>query len=457
MHLTSPALPTAVFSLSGDAADRILPAAIGLTLAVLGFFLLRRSPRVAVGLWICVVCFVPIWFGLGVGFNGNYYLPPQTAAALLVIATLIPIHGFRLSLVDALVALLIAVGFISLLAGSAGIALSTLFSIVTFFIVGYVFGRVAPLAVDLRWLYGAVGVAFTIVAVLALGEFALNFNPFVQLHVGNSMYSIWGSLQTRGGAVRAEGAFGHSIALGASLALAIPLTLGSRFRFWLRGCMVLVMLGATVVTFSRIGMITALLGLVLSIVFLRGAIPARGRVAMISTLIALSAILFPVVATVFDDAGTEASNSATYRSDLLSLLSSMNVLGVASSARKDPTGAVYFGNFHSIDSQLILTGLSSGLVALGAIVAFLAVAAVLVLRGKATAATIAVVAQIPAFATVALITQYAIFAWFVIGVAATSQLMVRREPAAVLDEPSARPARRHAETARMPHTTEATT
>ena len=70
----------------------------------------------------------------------------------------------------------------------------------------------------------------------------------------------------------------------------------------------------------------------------------------------------------------------------------------------------------------------------------------LVLRGKATAATIAVVAQIPAFATVALITQYAIFAWFVIGVAATSQLMApargRRRAGGTVGA-SLAPARRH--------------
>ena len=50
------------------------------------------------------------------------------------------------------------------------------------------------------------------------------------------------------------------------------------------------------------------------------------------------------------------------------------------------------------------------------------VAILLVLTGRGSAATIAVVAQIPAFATVALITQYSIFVWFIIGLAVTSQL-----------------------------------
>jgi hypothetical protein len=41
--------------------------------------------------------------------------------------------------------------------------------------------------------------------------------------------------------------------------------------------------------------------------------------------------------------------------------------------------------------------------------------------GRATAPTVALVAQIPAFATVALITQYSTFTWFVAGLAVFSQ------------------------------------
>ena len=104
----------------------------------------------------------------------------------------------------------------------------------------------------------------------------------------------------------------------------------------------------------------------------------------------------------------------------------MNRVGVADSATKDSTGQVYFGNFRSIDSQLILTGLSSGLIALALIVVALIAGIVLVVSRRATAPTIAVVAQIPALATVALITQYSVFVWFAIGLAASTQLALRR-------------------------------
>lgn len=412
-------------SVSGPTVDHSLVAAAGIVAAVAAFIVLRRSPKLAVAVWIVVLCFVPVWIGLGIGFNGNYYLPAVSAAALLVIVALLPIRSFHFSLLDALMIMLVVFALASLLTEDPGIALGFAFSLFTYFVVGYVLGRVAPLRVDPTWIYGAIGIAFTVVSILAIIEFFASWNPFVLIRVSNSMYTTWGTLQSRGGVLRAEGAFGHSIALGSSVALAVPLTLAARFPLFVRGAMVLLMLVATVFTFSRIGMIGALLGLVLSIIFMRDAITRRSRVILTTSLVIVSAVLIPFVLTVFNDAGTEATGSAAYRGDLLSLLGSMNLVGVADSATKDATGQVYFGNFQSIDSQLILTGLSSGLIALILIVVALVVGIVLVITRRATAPTIAVVAQIPAFATVALITQYSAFVWFVIGLAASTQLILR--------------------------------
>jgi hypothetical protein len=107
----------------------------------------------------------------------------------------------------------------------------------------------------------------------------------------------------------------------------------------------------------------------------------------------------------------------------------MNPIGLSDSARRAADGQVYFGSFRSIDSQLILTGLASGTLVLAAALIALAATVILVLRRRASAATISVVAQIPALAGVALITQYSILVWFVIGLAAASQLHPRNEDA----------------------------
>jgi len=420
-------------ALTGPVVDRSLLLALALVVAFVGFLVLRRSPRLAVCVWICVLAFVPIWLGVNVGFNGNYYLPPATAAGLLVLAALLPIPRLRLSWVDGLVVLVVVAAVCSLYTGSASIAVSALFSIVTYYVIAYLVGRFAPLKVDARWLHAAIAIVFTVVALLAVIEGLTHWNPFVEIHAGNSLYTIWGSIQERGGVPRAEGAFGHSIALGSSLALAVPLTLAAPFRLWVRAGMVLLMLVGTVFTFSRIGMICALLGLVLSILFMRDAITRKARIVLVAVMLAVSAVLFPLVAAVFDDAGSEASDSANYRGDLLSLIGTMNPIGVASSAEKNSAGNLYFGDFRSIDSQLILTGLTNGVIVLLGILVALAGGIILLVRRKASPATIALVAQIPAFATVALITQYSIFVWFVAGLAATTQLLPLNSAGVMLD------------------------
>lgn len=424
--------------LSGALVDRMLLLAVAVGVGALGFLVLRRSPKLAVATWIVVLCFAPIWAGFGIGFNGNYYLPPASAAAFLVVAALLPIRRFRLSWMDALMTLVVVAALCSILVGNAGIALGAAIIVVTYFVAGYIVGRVAPLRVDPAWVHGAIAVTFTIVAVLAIIEGLTHWNPFVLLKTGNSLYSIWGTIQERGGVPRAEGAFGHSIALGASLAMAVPLTLASPFRLWVRCLMVLTMVVATVYTFSRIGMISALLGVALSVLFMRDAISRRARIAITTAVVIVSAVLFPLVSAVFDDAGSEATESADYRGDLTSLFGTMNLVGVAQSAQKNSAGSLYFGNFRSIDSQLILTGLTNGLIVLIAVVVALAFGILLVVRGKASPATIALVAQIPAFATVALITQYSIFVWFIAGLAATTQLAPDSSRLLVLGRPHRR-------------------
>ncbi len=432
--------------ISGPGLDKTLLICVAAAVAIAGFLVLRRSAKLAVATWIVVLCFVPIWLGFNIGFNGNYYLPPATAAAFLVVAALLPTPRFRLSWLDGLMTLAVVCAICSLFTGNAGIALGAAILVITYFVAGYLMGRIAPLRVDPLWIHGAIAVCFTAVAALAIIEGVTHWNPFVLIRSGNSLYAIWGTIQERGGVPRAEGAFGHSIALGASLAMAVPITLASPFRLWLRIGMVATMLVATVFTFSRIGMVCALLGVMLSVLFMRDAISRRARITLIAVVAIAAAILFPLVTAVFDDAGTEATDSAGYRGNLISLFGTMNPIGVASSANKDSSGTLYFGNFRSIDSQLILTGLTNGLIVLAAIVVALAFGIVLVLRGKATAATIALVAQIPAFATVALITQYSIFVWFVAGLAATTQLapdVFRRgvlDRSRAVDEPVAAPA-----------------
>ena len=91
----------------------------------------------------------------------------------------------------------------------------------------------------------------------------------------------------------------------------------------------------------------------------------------------------------------------------------------------DP-GETYYGSFQSIDSELVLTGLRFGAVPLLVLLATAAACLISLLPGRATPAAVAIAAQVPAFATVALITQYGFLVWFVAGVAVTAHQ--REEP-----------------------------
>jgi hypothetical protein len=426
--------------LSGSVVDRSLVIILGLVVVVLATFVLSRSAKLAISFWLLTICFVPVWIGVSIGASGNTYVPLASAAAVVAIVSLIPVTRFRPGITDWLVILLVIMAVFALFTGNRTIALSFVFSLLIYFVVGYVLGRAIAARVEITWIYGLIGVLFTIVAALAILEFFTGFNLFVQFKVNNPSFATWGNIRSRGGGLRAEGAFGQSIALGSCLALAIPITLASRFRFWVRGVMELVMLCATALTFSRIGIIGAILGLALSVLFLHGSMLARMRVALVSIGAVAVLALSPLVSTVFTNAGQEASGSAAYRRDLLSLVGQMNLIGVTDSAQRSADKQVYFGPFRSIDSQLILTGLSGGLLMLIAVIIALVVAVVLMLTGRASAPTIAIVAQIPAFATVALITQYAIFVWFVIGLAAATQLAPTQRSRRGFDRHAALPA-----------------
>jgi hypothetical protein len=162
------------------------------------------------------------------------------------------------------------------------------------------------------------------------------------------------------------------------------------------------------------------------------------RWTVIGGLAVLAAAFSSLVSGVFAAAGAEATDSAGYRLDLLALLPTLQPFGLASSTVRLPNGQHLFGSFKSIDNALLLLGLQYGWVPLALVVLLLATGLWCLLSGRVTAPTIAVVAQIPAFVTVALITQYSTLMWFVGGLAVFSQsVAASRPPATPGDESGA--------------------
>lgn len=400
--------------------ENLIPTALVIATAVLALMILRYSETLVLGTVLVGLCFVPVWIAASIG---SIYVTVGSGILILAICALVPVRGVNLTAADGLLLFLLLAAIASLFLGNFSVALSALVRFVLFSLVGYVAGRLLTARVGHLRMYEALSTVMVIVALLAILEGVSGFNPFVLITTGSNEGSIWTEIQTRGGINRVEGAFGHSIALGGCLAMTIPLMLATSWRTVTKIASLVVLLTAVALTVSRIGIITAVLGLILSIILLRGSFSRRARSAAAGALLLVAAIAVPFTSGIFVEAGTEASGSAAYRGDLTSLIERMRPIGVSSSAYRDSTGALYFGDFRSIDSQFILSGLQNGLLPLAAIVIALGLATAHLLRGRANAATIAVVAQIPAFATVALITQYSTVVWLIVGIAATRSVM----------------------------------
>ena len=377
------------------------------------WYVARSAPRLVVAGWAAVAFLVPIW----VGVQAGVYWSAVTAITVVAIAAWTT-STFTFSYVDVLV-----VGFVLLVLTAylfGGSTWGHLLIVLIGWLVPYVWGRLVLARVDAGWLYACIAAAATAAAVLGIIEFATGFNPFVGIVMPNGAWRTWHELQPRAGVVRAEGAFGHSIAFASALAMSSVFVVVARWPAWVRLVSLAVIVTAVGMSFSRIGMITLAISLVLAALLLGRWITRRMRLGVVILLVVAAAIAAPLLGDVFTEAGEEAGGSAEYRSDLVTLLGEMRALGITTSWTVLPTGETYYGSFRSIDSELVLTGLRFGILPL-AVLAVLVVTCVLgLLRGRATPAAVAVAAQIPAFATVALITQYGYLVWFLAGVAVTS-------------------------------------
>src|SRR4030095_4474202 len=109
-----------------------------------------------------------------------------------------------------------------------------------------------------------------------------------------------------------------------------------------------VIVTAVGMSFSRIGLITLALSLVLAVLLLCRWMTRAMRLGVVVLLVAAAAVALPLLGDVFTAAGEEAGGSAEYRSDLATLFEDMRALGITTSWTVLPSGETYYGSFQSI-------------------------------------------------------------------------------------------------------------
>lgn len=382
----------------------------GLLLALVVAAAVANRPKAASIIWLSVMVCVPSWLTLNIGAT----LMPQTLAFIVILPALLRTAHGRISKVDILLFAFLVLSSIAWFA-----AHTPQYAFVTIFLQwlpAYWVGRYLAPAVGKDWIYRAIAVAATFAAAWSLVEFVFDWHVFLKLV---DKTAGWNTIQRRGPYARSEGAFGHSIALGAFLALGLPFAFASRFRPVWRAIMVALIVGGVVVTFSRGALLGAVISLVVVVLYLPGsAISSRVRAFFVGALVILSFTALPAMLDLFDSVSSDLGPSTRYRENLTThIFEDMSWLGPADAIQVTSSGRYVYRGTGSIDNTFLLTVLQFGW--LPTLLLCLALLAVVfrVVRRRGGPADIALFAQILVMYTVALITQYGMAVWWIGGIA----------------------------------------
>ncbi|MBY6683243.1 hypothetical protein HQ312_19470 [Rhodococcus sp. BP-316] len=384
---------------------------IGSALLYLLMQSLRKSPNGLLVFWLVGVAAFPPWIPF---YAVGYRLP---AAALISVACIAAAGRNKTKFVwvdGAVIALVLST------------AVGTMFFQTPLHIATqallewglcYAAGRILFCKSDLPAICNRVG---GVLGLLACLQFLLQFNvaSFFPFSV-NASGSQWSVLQERGGSIRSELAFGHSISLGAVLVILLAFGLKNRARYSYM-LSALTILGV-LTTFSRSAIAATVITVILTI--LRSKAASTGK----SIAIVLCGFIAYVVASRFvavvngAENSVELTDSTDYREGLLSLFSIVDLVGLAPGGLPSSLGVTYtWDNFYSIDNGFLFVGLYSGAIAMALYAAIpLSVVLSKKLKNWDSFSTF-IIAQIPFLVTVAPITQYQNYYWLFLGMGVSS-------------------------------------
>jgi hypothetical protein len=398
---------------------------------ILQGFAKRRFGQLS-GAGIIVVLAVPYWIGVS---KGNLFVP----AALFVTWLLLALGVSGIRHLRARESLLL----FALLASALCAVVFERSAVGDWFDLTLVWGGCFLLGLALSSRVGVadasrfVAVVGALLGSWALLEFILDWHPFVALIRAGGPYNVWAPVQSRSGHVRSEAAMGHAIALGNVIALCVPFALSARMGGVRKLAVLTLCFAGVVVTYSRASLITAVIGLVLSVVVLRlGGLSRTTRQLTLVAAALAAVLLLPTYFASMSSTETQAEVSASseYRANYVSLLSGIRWLGPAANRVLLDNGhfgyasADYHGGVvRSVDNSILLVGLQFGWLALAIFVALLASLAMRIMQSRTNPAMVAVIAQTFAVCTVAMITQFAYAYWITVGLAVGWSMLSARD------------------------------
>lgn len=355
-------------------------------------------PRLALVVWLLSITMLPIWISV----HFLIAIPVHCIVAVIAATATVFHTSLKGTLLDVYFGLFMAVCVLAM--SSNAISAHSVLIIIIQWGIPFLAARVLVSATGIRYAVDAVALIFGLVGALAVLELLADWHPFVSWSLGSATgFQIWGPIQYRGGVVRSEWAFGHSIALGASLAMAIPFIVRSSFSGRVRGALLIAAGAGAFASASRIGIVATVL--TAGICLVNAESMRRLRVLLVVSVGAgfLLAYEFLLPAVQRWAAGESRGDqlSAQYRgqlyADFLPRIEWLSPYDLYARGENAVT---------SMDSAVLDIGLRFGWLALGLAAFPFALAVFRTLMARASAAEIALVGQIPVLATVALITQY---------------------------------------------------
>ncbi|MCQ1951083.1 hypothetical protein NNX28_14260 [Arthrobacter sp. zg-Y859] len=379
--------------------------------AVVAILVFGGRPRLSLVIWMVAVAFIPHW----VGINLIGYIPIVSVISAAILAANLFNGQWKSGKGDLPILLLIVIGLIAVAIGNS--SQGVWFSMISQWLLAYLVGKAIVSAAGIGFSVKTVAAVFGLVGVLSVVEFAFSWHPFVELVTPIPSYETWAPIQVRGGLDRSEWSMGHSIALGGVLSAAVPFALRSSLGKLSKPLLLIAIFAGIACTFSRAAIISAVLTLALSLLFMRGVKPAL-RFMLLIVIGAAGFVGLMILVPIFELASLETAGSSSYRLRMfVELIPELSALGRSDVASVGADGTVYYGTFQSIDSAFLAVALGFGWIAALVMLVPFVIMSIRTVRRTATTGEIALVGQLPMLFTVALITQYQLVLWFFVGIA----------------------------------------